>query len=73
VIVQRALAAKSISHAQGGTLLAGFIKILPIYIMVLPGMISRVLFTGKPAASDKRCRPLALWCTMTAVVVALFC
>nr|CAB3266300.1 sodium/myo-inositol cotransporter [Phallusia mammillata] len=45
VIVQRALAAKSLSHAQGGTLLAGFIKILPIYIMVMPGMISRVLFT----------------------------
>ena len=46
VIVQRALAAKSLSHAQGATLLAGFIKILPFFIMVLPGMISRILYTG---------------------------
>ena len=46
VIVQRALAAKSLSHAQGGTLMAGLIKALPLYIMVMPGMISRILFTG---------------------------
>ncbi|CAK8698650.1 unnamed protein product [Clavelina lepadiformis] len=45
VIVQRALAARSLSHAQGGTLLAGLIKILPLFIMVMPGMISRILFT----------------------------
>uniref|UniRef100_H2ZK32 Uncharacterized protein n=1 Tax=Ciona savignyi TaxID=51511 RepID=H2ZK32_CIOSA len=49
VIVQRALAARSLSHAQGGTLVAGFIKILPMYIMVMPGMISRVLFTNEIA------------------------
>lgn len=46
MIVQRALAAKSLSHAQGGTLMAGLIKALPLYIMVMPGMISRILFTG---------------------------
>ncbi|XP_002130755.2 sodium/myo-inositol cotransporter [Ciona intestinalis] len=49
VIVQRALAAKSLSHAQGGTLMAGFIKILPMYIMVMPGMISRVLYKNEIA------------------------
>ena len=48
-MVQRALAAKSLSHAQGGTLLAGYVKILPVFIMVLPGMISRVLFTDDVA------------------------
>ena len=47
MMVQRALAAKSLSHAQGGTLFAGYIKLLPVFLMVLPGMISRVLFTGK--------------------------
>ena len=47
VIVQRALAAKSLSHAQGGAILAGYIKILPMFIMVMPGMISRVLFPSK--------------------------
>ncbi|XP_071961784.1 sodium/glucose cotransporter 4-like [Antedon mediterranea] len=44
VIVQRALASKNLSHGQGGTLLAGFLKILPVFIIVMPGMISRILF-----------------------------
>ena len=44
VIVQRALAARSLSHAQGATIMAGFIKILPLFIMVMPGMMSRVLY-----------------------------
>lgn len=47
MMVQRALAAKSLSHAQGATVLAGYIKILPLFIMVIPGMASRVLYTGK--------------------------
>ena len=46
VIVQRALAAKSLSHAQGGCLLAGYIKILPLFTLVMPGMISRVISPG---------------------------
>ena len=48
-MVQRALAAKSLSHAQGGTLLAGYVKILPVFIMVIPGMISRILYTDEIA------------------------
>ncbi|XP_063303585.1 sodium/myo-inositol cotransporter [Pelobates fuscus] len=44
VIVQRVLAAKNISHAKGATLMAGFLKILPLFIIVIPGMISRILF-----------------------------
>eukprot|EP00794_Sanderia_malayensis_P008235 gene8235-9117_t len=56
VIVQRALAAKSLSHAQAGSLLAGYIKILPLFIMVLPGMISRVLYADEVACTDpERC------------------
>ena len=47
MMVQRALSAKSLSHAQGATLFAGYIKILPVFIMVLPGMISRVLYTDE--------------------------
>ena len=47
VIVQRVLAAKSLSHAQGATILAGFAKILPLFMMVMPGMMSRVLYPGK--------------------------
>nr|KAG5694949.1 hypothetical protein BaRGS_031232 [Batillaria attramentaria] len=52
VLVQRALAAKSLSHAQGATLLAGFIKILPLFIMVMPGMISRVLIQSRAGCSN---------------------
>ena len=47
VIVQRLLAAKSLSHAQGATVLAAVIKILPLFMMVMPGMISRIKFPGK--------------------------
>lgn len=49
VIVQRVLAAKNIAHAKGSTLMAGFLKILPMFIIVIPGMISRVLFPNELA------------------------
>ena len=52
MMVQRALAAKSLSHAQGGTILAGYIKILPLFMMVLPGMISRALYTETVGCAD---------------------
>ncbi|GBM46918.1 Sodium/myo-inositol cotransporter [Araneus ventricosus] len=52
MMVQRLLAAKSLSHAQGGTLFAGFMKILPIFLIVMPGMISRVLYTDEVACVD---------------------
>lgn len=44
VIVQRVLAAKNIANAKGSTLMAGFLKLLPMFIIVVPGMISRILF-----------------------------
>lgn len=44
VIVQRALAAKNLSHVKGGTILAGYLKFLPLFIIVFPGMMARVLF-----------------------------
>lgn len=44
VIVQRVLAAKNLAHAKGSTLMAGFLKLLPMFIIVVPGMISRILF-----------------------------
>ena len=47
MMVQRTLAARSLSNAQGGTLFAGYLKLLPMFLLVIPGMISRVLFTGK--------------------------
>jgi SSS family solute:Na+ symporter len=38
-IVQRVLGAKDENHARVGPLFAGFIKILPVFIFVLPGLI----------------------------------
>uniref|UniRef100_A0A8C7PC19 Sodium/myo-inositol cotransporter n=1 Tax=Oncorhynchus mykiss TaxID=8022 RepID=A0A8C7PC19_ONCMY len=56
VIVQRVLAARSISHAKGATLMAGFLKILPMFIIVIPGMISRILFADELACiSPEHC------------------
>ena len=43
-IVQRVLGAKSQSDAQLGPIFAGFLKILPVFILVLPGVIAYVLF-----------------------------
>ncbi|CAH8523432.1 unnamed protein product [Dicrocoelium dendriticum] len=49
MMVQRVLAAKSLSHAQGATLMAGVFKQLPLFMMVVPGMISRMLFPDEIA------------------------
>jgi len=42
-IVQRVLGAKDEKHARVGPLFAGFIKILPVFIFVLPGLIGLAL------------------------------
>src|SRR5437763_1087353 len=44
-IVQRVLAAKGISQARTGTIFAGYLKILPVFIFVLPGVIAAALFS----------------------------
>lgn len=43
-IVQRIFSARSINDARRGTLLAAFLKILPIFILVLPGLIAVALY-----------------------------
>jgi len=45
--VQRTLAAKNISHAKAGTVVAGFLKLFPFFTLVLPGMAARILFTNE--------------------------
>uniref|UniRef100_A0AAX7VSA9 Sodium/glucose cotransporter 1 n=1 Tax=Astatotilapia calliptera TaxID=8154 RepID=A0AAX7VSA9_ASTCA len=52
VIVQRCLSAKSLSHVKGGCILCGYLKILPMFLMVFPGMISRILYTDVVACVD---------------------
>ncbi|EMI57749.1 sodium:solute symporter [Rhodopirellula sallentina] len=46
-IVQRVLGAKTERDAQIGPIFAGFIKVLPVFLMVLPGVIGYVLFADK--------------------------
>ena len=58
VIVQRALSAKSLAHARGGTLLTAFLKILPLFIFVLPGLIAAVLWKSEIAADPDMAYPL---------------
>ncbi len=41
VIVQRALAARNLTHSRGGAILAAWLKIIPVFIFVLPGLIAR--------------------------------
>jgi solute:Na+ symporter, SSS family len=44
MIVQRTLAADDLKSARSATIFAGFLKILPVLILVLPGLAGRVLF-----------------------------
>ncbi len=45
-ITQRVLGAKSITHARWGIMFAGFLKLLPFFIMVIPGAMAISLFPG---------------------------
>ncbi|MEQ2168816.1 Sodium/glucose cotransporter 1 [Goodea atripinnis] len=52
VIVQRCLSAKNLSHVKGGCILCGYLKLLPMFLMVFPGMISRILY---PVECQRHC------------------
>lgn len=59
VIVQRALSAKNMVHAKAGCVMAGYLKLLPLYLLVLPGMAARVLYPDLVACSNPdRCREI---------------
>ncbi|NXJ94554.1 SC5A1 protein, partial [Corythaixoides concolor] len=45
VIVQRCLSGKNMSHVKAGCILCGYLKLLPMFIIVMPGMMSRILYT----------------------------
>jgi len=51
-IVQRVLAAKSEEDARRGTIFAGYLKILPVFIFVLPGMIAAALYADVRGTAD---------------------
>ena len=45
-IVQRALGAKNLKHSQGGTMFAAFLKIIPPFIFLFPGIFAAQLMPG---------------------------
>nr|XP_020654835.1 sodium/glucose cotransporter 1 isoform X1 [Pogona vitticeps] len=49
VIVQRCLSGKNMSHIKAGCIFCGYMKLLPMFLMVMTGMISRILYTDDVA------------------------
>jgi len=43
-IIQRVLGGKDIRHARWGVIFAGFLKIIPLFVMVIPGAIALTLY-----------------------------
>uniref|UniRef100_H0W482 Uncharacterized protein n=1 Tax=Cavia porcellus TaxID=10141 RepID=H0W482_CAVPO len=60
VSVLRALAGKNISHIKIGFILYGYLKLLPMFLVVMPGMISRTFYPDQvacvvPSECEKHC------------------
>jgi SSS family solute:Na+ symporter len=47
-IVQRVLGARSVEHARWGANLGGLLKLLPLFIMVLPGAMASLIYPDLP-------------------------
>jgi solute:Na+ symporter, SSS family len=78
VIVQRVLSAKDIANAKAGTVVAGFLKILPVFMLIVPGMIARALYPQEMEADSNaafptlvvRLMPVGLQGVMVAAMLA---
>jgi SSS family solute:Na+ symporter len=54
VNVQRVLAAQDLKHARWGAMFATLLKLLPIFIFAVPGLIALALFPGMDDAESKQ-------------------
>ncbi|XP_076801159.1 sodium/myo-inositol cotransporter 2-like [Clavelina lepadiformis] len=52
VIVQRSLAAKNLSHAKAASILCSYLKVFPMFLMVMVGMISRAKYPDQVSCVD---------------------
>jgi SSS family solute:Na+ symporter len=59
-IVQRVLGARTQQDAQLGPLLAGFLKILPVFFLVLPGVIAYALFKDVIGTASNQTLPVLI-------------
>ena len=59
-IVQKALSAKNLNHAQTGINFTALLKILPVFLFVLPGLIARSLWPEELITSPDNAFPLMI-------------
>lgn len=59
-IVQRVLGAKSENQAKLGAIFGGFLKILPVFIMVIPGILAFALFRDEIGSDTKSVLPIMI-------------
>jgi SSS family solute:Na+ symporter len=59
-IVQRVLGARTEKDAQLGPIMAGFLKILPVFLLVLPGVIAYVLFRDQIGTNSNQTLPILI-------------
>uniref|UniRef100_A0A8C6NF31 Uncharacterized protein n=1 Tax=Melopsittacus undulatus TaxID=13146 RepID=A0A8C6NF31_MELUD len=54
VIIQWSISAKSLSHTKAGCILGSHLRMLPLLVITMPGMISRVLYPDTMACVDPK-------------------
>jgi solute:Na+ symporter, SSS family len=59
-IVQKALSARNLDHAQSGINFTAFLKILPVFLFVMPGLIARALWPEELALAPDNAFPLMI-------------
>ena len=59
-ITQRILGARSINDARWGVMLAGLLKFLPYFIMIVPGIIAISLFADQPLDTGDQVIPFVI-------------
>lgn len=75
-IVQRVLGAKDLRHGQLGTVFAGYLKILPPFLFMLPGVLCYVLHPNLANTDDAfvtmvtSCLPVGMIGLIVAVLIA---
>ncbi len=58
VIVQRALGARNLAESRSAAIMCGFLKVLPLFIFVLPGLIAMALWKSELANDPDMAYPL---------------
>ncbi len=59
-IVQKALSARNLDHAQSGINFTALLKILPVFLFVMPGLIARSLWPAELAGAPDNAFPLMI-------------